>query len=83
MTAITVASKGHIAPNAGVKMYALLTDANAATGYTYDASALVTTIWATYLCDSSGAVKIATFSGTTVTLGTISTGAHCLIVIGV
>jgi hypothetical protein len=83
MTAITVSNSGQVSPNAGIKCFVVLTDTNAATGYTYDASGQFSTIYATYLCDSTGAVKIATFSGTTVTLGTISTGAHTLILFGI
>ena len=47
MTAITVSNKGMIAPVSGVKMYAFLTDGNAASGYTFDATGYFSTIWAT------------------------------------
>ena len=82
MTAIVIGSQGQIAPNAGIKMHAIVTTAAAATGHTYDATGLVSTIIATYLCDATGAVKVATWSGLTVTLGTISTGIHTLIIVG-
>lgn len=83
MTAITVASNRQLAPNAGVKEIVILTDSAAATGFTFDATGYFDTIWGCYLADSTGAVKIATFSSLTVTLGTISTGVHCLRIWGV
>jgi hypothetical protein len=82
MTAIVIGSEGQMVPNGGIKMHAIVTTAAAATGHTYDATGLVSTIIATYLCDSTGAVKVATWSSLTVTLGTISTGVHTLIIIG-
>jgi hypothetical protein len=83
MTAITVASLRQAVPNAGVKEIVIMTSAAAATGFTWDATGYFSTIWGTYLSDSTGAVKIATFSSLAVTLGTISTGVHCLRVWGV
>lgn len=83
MTAIVVSSLAQAVPNAGVKEVIILTSAAAATGHTWDATNYFSTIWGTYLADSTGAVKIATFSSLTVTLGTITTGVHCLRVWGV
>lgn len=82
MTAITVSDKRLVAPVSGAKMQVITTSSDAATGYTHDASADFETILVTYLCDSTGTVKVATFSGTTITLGTISTGVHTLVIIG-
>lgn len=86
MTALTASSEIQTAPNCGVKRVIVRTDANAATGFTYDASAspgIFSAIWAVYVCDNTGVVKTATWSGTTITLGTISTGIHTLIIEGV
>jgi len=83
MTAITVDELRQAVPNAGVKEIVIMTSSAAATGHTYDATGYFTTIWGTYLADATGAVKIATFSSLTVTLGTISTGVHCLRIWGI
>jgi hypothetical protein len=76
-----------IAPNAGIKVVVIRTDANAATGYTIDASTAANggfaDVYATYCCDDLGAVKVATFSALAITLGTISTGIHTVIIWGV
>ena len=83
MTAIVPTSTTQSLPNPGVKRVIIRTDSAAATGHTYDATDVFTDIWATYLCDDTGAVKIATWSTLTVTLGTISTGVHTLIIEGI
>lgn len=83
MTAITAADTRQLAPVGGIKELVILTDSACATGMTFDASSYFSTIYSTYLCDGTGAVKIATFSGTTVTIGTVSTGVHCLRVLGI
>jgi hypothetical protein len=87
MTAVTVSEMRQVAPNAGAKKVILRTDANCATGYTVDASTAAngafTELWSCYICDNTGAVKIATWSSLTVTVGTISTGIHTIILEGV
>ena len=83
MTAITVSSLRQHTPVPGIKEIVIKTSSAAATGHTFDATGYFTTIWGTYLNDSTGAVKIATFSDLTVTLGTISTGVHVLRIWGV
>jgi len=81
MGAITSPTIIQLAPNCGVKE--VVVTGSMATGETWDASSYFTTLYVTYLCDGTGAVKIATFSGTTVTMGTLSTGTHTLIVWGI
>lgn len=88
MTAVTLGEAARqVTPNAGAKSVVLRTDANAATGYTIDASAAANggfyKIYRVYVCDDTGVVKTATWSGTTITLGTISTGIHTVEILGV
>lgn len=83
MTAITVAASGQLVPNAGVKEVIILTDTLADSGYTFDATGYLSTIWGVYINDSSGVVKEATFSGLTVTVGSITQGTHCIRVWGI
>jgi hypothetical protein len=84
MTAITVSEARQASPNAGVKRVVIRTDAAAATGYTYDASLQgFTTLWSVYVNDDTGVVKTATWSSLVVTLGTISTGVHTLVLEGI
>lgn len=59
------------------------TPATAATGDEIDVAAYMKTVQIVYCADASGAVKVATFSGTVITLGTITTGVHFLLVMGV
>ena len=87
MTAVTATSVTQEAPNCGIKRVLIRTDANAATGYTIDASTAANggfaKLYSVYVNDDTGAVKIATWSSLVVTLGTISTGIHTVILEGV
>lgn len=83
MTAITVSSLRQLAPVSGVKEIIILTDSACATDFTFDATNYFSTIWGNYISDSTGVVKTATFSSLTVTVGTVSTGVHCLRIWGV
>ena len=84
MTAVTVSTALQSTPNAGVKRVVLRTDANCATGFTLAAGDYgFSDLYATYLCDDAGAVKIATWSALVVTIGTVSTGVHTLILEGI
>lgn len=88
MTAVTLGETARqVTPNAGLKIVCLRTDANCATGYTIDASTaangLFSKIYSVYINDDAGAVKIASWSSLVITLGTLSTGIHTVIIHGV
>jgi len=83
MTAVVQSDTRQLAPNAGIKEIVILSSSACASGHTIDASSYFSTLWGVYVCDSTGAVKIATFTGTTITMGTLSTGVHCIRIWGV
>ena len=83
MTAVVVSDKRQLVPNAGIKEIVYLSSSACATGHTMDLTGDFTTIYGTYINDSTGVVKAATFSSLTVTIGTVSTGVHCIRVWGI
>jgi hypothetical protein len=83
MTAITSPVTIQVLPNIGVKMIAVR--GSMATAETYDASSYFSELQGCYLCEELGVVKIASFVVATgvVTIGTVSTGTHCLLLWGI
>ena len=81
MGAITSPVITQLTPNSGIKEMEVF--GSMATGETWDATNYFSTIYSLYICDADGTVKIASFSGLTVTMGTLSTEAHSLRVWGV
>lgn len=70
-------------PQLNATVLMITTAATAATGDEIDVAGYMKTIKNVYVADSTGVVKTATFSGTVITLGTITTGVHHLLVFGV
>ena len=83
MTAVVQSDTRQLTPNAGIKEIIILSDSNCDTSHTIDASSYFSTIYSVYVCDSSGEVKTATFSGTNITMGSLSKGVHCIRILGV
>lgn len=88
MAAVTLGETARqVVPNLGLKMVSLQTNASAATSDTIDASTAANgafyQIYGVYIADNTGAVKTATWSGLSITLGTISTGIHNILIWGV
>ena len=72
-------------PQLHVKELVIVTPSTFATSDTIDVSTSnpkLKTILSLYICDGTGVVKTATFSGTTITAGTITTGVHTIRVLG-
>lgn len=70
-----------LSPNCGIKQVTVF--GSMASSETWDATGYFTTIYQVQLTDADGTPKICTFSGLTVTMGTLSTESHCLRVWGV
>ena len=81
MGAITSPTITQMTPNCGIKEVEVF--GSMATGETWDATGYFTTIYQLTLTDADGTPKIATFSGLTITMGTLSTESHSLRVWGV
>jgi len=83
MTAVVQSDTRQLAPVSGIKEVIILSDSACDTGHTIDASSYFSTIYSVYVCDSTGVVKEATFSGTDITMGSLTTGVHCIRILGI
>ena len=81
MAAMGTTTITQLAPNCGIKE--VVVRGSMATAETWTATGYFTTIYSVQLTDADGTVKIASFSGLVVTMGTLSTEVHCLRVWGV
>ena len=69
-------------PTLEAKVLVIQCPASTATGDEIDVADHMTTILVPYICDATGVVKTATFSGTVISLGTVTTGVHAVLVFG-
>jgi hypothetical protein len=84
MTAIVAADLRQMTPVSGMKEIIILTDSATDDSYTFDATDYFTTIYGLYVCNATGGVEAATFSGLTVTMGNLTGAAvHCIRIWGV
>jgi hypothetical protein len=82
MAAMTSPVVVQCSPNAGLKFVRV--KGSMATSETFDASSYFSTIYGLYINNATGAVKTATFdTAALVTVGTLSTGVHCMLIWGV
>ena len=81
MTAMATPTITQLSPNCGIKQ--MVVYGSMATGETWTATGYFSTIYQVQLTDTTGTPKICSFSGLVVTMGTLSTGIHCLRVWGV